>query len=98
MITRYVYLRLAPEHRDQRQALVEQARRVLTPLPMVLSFHAGVPADDHAEAAWDICFEIRLESLAAVDAWQADPVHRDYVDSTLKPLVQVKKAWNFTVG
>ena len=97
MLTRYVYLRLKAEHRDQRDALVALARERLTPLPMVRSFKAGTPADEHAERAWDICFEIRLDDLAAVDDWQTDPIHRDYVDNTLKPRVEVKKAWNFEV-
>ncbi len=96
MITRYVYLRLKPEHRGRRGELVERARRELGALPTTLGFRAGTPADGPSEAAWDICFEIRLEDLAAVEAWQADPVHRAYVDGVLAPLVQVKKAWNFS--
>jgi len=97
MLTRYVYLRLKAEHRAERDGLVAQARDLLTDLPMVRSFKAGTPADEHADRAWDICFEIRLDDVAAIDLWQNDPVHRTYVDGTLKPRVEVKKAWNFEV-
>jgi hypothetical protein len=98
MIERHHYFKLKSEHAhpEGRRAVVARVLAVLPGLPGVIEVSAGEPADGDAERSWDLFVTVRFASLADVDAYRADPAHREFVDGFLSPRVEVKKVWNFT--
>lgn len=99
MVERHHYFRLKPAHATQeaRAETAGQILEALTPLPGVLGVTVGLPADEHAEAGWDLTVTVRFASLEDVEAYRADPAHRRFVDEVLAPRIDVKKIWNFTI-
>jgi hypothetical protein len=99
VIDRIVILKLQPEHANPagRAAIAQRCLEVLRPLDGVLGVTVGVPADEASERSWDVSITVRVASMADLDAYRANPVHRRFVDEWLSPRTDVKKAWNFTV-
>lgn len=97
-IERYVYVRLSEQYTAEREDVAAHTRKVLAALPQVLSVSVGIPADDHADKAWDLSIALRFASLADVEAYRVHPDHRRYVDDYLRPRMKVIKAWNFVVS
>ena len=98
-IERHHYFRLtdAFSNPEARQETVRRTIEALQSLPMVRSISGGVPADEHAQDAWDLFLTIRFDGLDDVDAYRAHPDHRRFVDEFLGPRIAVKKIWNFVV-
>ena len=100
-IDRIVLLSLKPERAtpEERAAVAAEAMRVLPAVPGVIDVRIGV-ADDPAPGekgnSWDVSLLIRIESAAALPAYQADKPHRVFVDEFLAARVDFRKAWNFT--
>lgn len=100
-IDRIVLLTLNDDLADVagRAAVAAEARRVLPDVPGVVDVRVGV-ADDPPPGAkgnsWDVSMLIRIESAAALPAYQADKAHRVFVDEFLAARVAFRKAWNFT--
>lgn len=100
MIERHHYFRLKEAHATP-EGRADTARRsldALSKLPGVLAMTVGLPADDHAEAAWDLTITMRFASLDDIETYRADPDHRKFVDEVLGPRIDVKKIWNFTIA
>lgn len=98
MVERYLVLRFTPEHAGERSLLAEEARRTLGAIPNLIDIAVGVPADDHAQAAWDLSIRVRVATASEIARYLAHPVYRRFVDERLTPRVAVIKAWNFDVG
>lgn len=99
MIERHHYFRLKEPH-TTAEGRADTARRctaALSNLPGVRGMTVGLPADDHAEAAWDLTIIMQFDSLEAIEAYRAHPDHRKFVDEVLGPRIDVKKIWNFTI-
>ena len=96
MIERYVFIKLREDHSSPagRAEVVAEAERALSELPGVISMTAGLPADDHARAAWDVSLALRFSTLADADAYRHHPDHRRFVDDFLAPRLAVIKAWS----
>ena len=97
MIERYVYIRLKPEHTGERETIAARARELLPRLPGVVSAAVGLPADEHADKAWDLGFAVRFQSIDDVEGYRTHPEHRQFVDDYLQPRTKVIKAWNFAM-
>lgn len=99
MIERHHYFRLTKEYAtpEGRADTAQRTWAALSPLPGVRGISVGLPADEHAEAAWDLAVTLRFDGLDDVEAYRADPAHRAFVDEVLGPRIAVKKIWNFTV-
>ncbi len=95
MITRYVFVRLLPDHQGEASAIAAYTREALSGLPQIRSLEVGRPADAHAAKGWDLSIAVTFDDLEAVEAYRIHPVHRAYVDDYLKPRMKVIKAWNF---
>lgn len=90
MVERYLFLRLRPEERHRRDAIVATLRTELGN-----GVRIGTPADAHAEKAWDVSIAVGCTNPAAAEAWEqlAAPV--------LAPLRQaavVEKGWTMEVS
>ena len=99
MIERHHYFRLKESHAtpEGRADTAQRTQVALAGLPGVLAVTVGTPADDHAEAAWDLAVTVCFASLEDIEAYRAHPDHRRFVDEVLGPRIDVKKIWNFTV-
>jgi hypothetical protein len=91
MIERFVMLKLRPGF------AAEAAREVLPRVPGVRGVRVGEPADAEAEV-WDLAIVVRFDRLDDVARYLAHPAHVAFVDQTLTPAVEVRKAWNFSLG
>lgn len=100
VIQRHHYFRLKAPHNapEERAETARRCRESLATLPGVRGITVGLPADDHAEAAWDLTIVMQFETLEDIDAYRADPQHRKFVDEILAPRIDVKKIWNFTTS
>jgi hypothetical protein len=99
VIERHHYFRLKEAHatREGREDTARRTKAALEGLPGVLEVLVAVPADEHAEAAWDLAVTVRFARLEDVERYRADPEHRRFVDEVLAPRIDVKKIWNFAV-
>ncbi len=100
MIERHHYFRLIEAYAtpEGREDTARRTIAALSSLPGVLAISAGLPADDHAEAAWDLAVTVRFASLEDVEAYRVNADHRRFVDDVLAPRIDVKKIWNFTIA
>lgn len=98
-VERYVFMKFHDEWStpEGRAEVVAKTREVFAKIPQVVEFSAGSPADEVAEAAWDLSIRVRFASYDDYPGYQSDPIHRDYVDNYMKPKVVVAKAWNMNV-
>lgn len=94
MIDRYVFVKLHdPAARD---ALADEALRVLPTIPGVRGVRVGTPADAGAEV-WDVSLAVRFDRLEDVEPYLVHPIHERFVAEHMAPRVAVKKAWNLRV-
>lgn len=99
MIERFAFVKLTPEHATDasRRVLAREAMETLRPLPGVLGLTVGVPADEDAAKAWDLCVNVRFATPADAAAYRAHPVHRRFVDEVIAPRSAARKGWTFDV-
>lgn len=100
MVQRIVLVKLTEKYAsdEERRRVAAHTRDVLVMLPGVEGLSVGVPADEAAEASWDLSITLTFASVAAVETYRVHPAHREYVDEYLKPRMEVIKAWNFEIG
>ena len=99
MIERKVFVKLKDAYANP-QGRIEVRDRTLADfpnIPGVVDVAVGIPADDHALAAWDVCLVIRFDRYEDVAPYSVHPIHVAYLDDFLNPRAEVKKAWNFTM-
>lgn len=97
MIERHVLIKLKAEHANEaaRREIAGKTLEALRAIPQVLAVSVGVPADEHALAAWDLSLVVNLASLADVQPYMDDPGHQRFTHEYLRPKVEVVKHWNF---
>jgi hypothetical protein len=97
MITRVVLVKLNDDNATDagRAAVIAEAKRVMPTVAGVHSVEVGLPGDPDSLRSWDFSLLVRLESVDALPAYQADVAHRAFVDEFLKPRKAMAKAWNF---
>jgi len=94
-VERYVFIRLQPEYRSHRQDVARHVQLILAEIPQIIDYRVGVPADDHAGAAWDVSIVAGFASIGDIEGYRLHPSHCALVDEYLQPRMQVIKAWNF---
>ncbi|MEZ4268916.1 MAG: Dabb family protein [Myxococcota bacterium] len=97
MITRIVLIKLNDEHATDagRAEAAAEAKRVMPHVAGVRSVEVGLPGEPDSLRSWDLSLLVRLDSVDALPAYQADAAHRAFVDTFLKPRKAMSKAWNF---
>ena len=98
MIERHVLIKLKAEHCNEasRREIAVATLTALRAIPQVISVSVGVPADEHALAAWDLSLVVNLASLADVKPYMEDPGHQRFTHEYLRPKSEVVKHWNFS--
>jgi len=96
MIDRMVFVRLKKELRTnaKRAEIAAYSEQTLRTVPQVHAITVGTALDDKTQQDWDILLAIRLEA-EDLEPFRRDPIHRQYVDSYLRPKVDEIKGWNF---
>lgn len=99
MIERVVLVQLRPEYRSAADLdpIAAQTRQVLGAIPEVEALRVGVAADSRTRDAWQLCIEVRLADLDAVERYRAHRAHRAYVDVFLRPMMESLRVYNFEV-
>ena len=98
MIERSVFVRLREEYRTdtKRAEIAVHSENALRAVPQVREIRVATAADDKTLQDWDMLLAIRLDSVEDLEPFRLDPIHREYVDSYLKPKITQIKAWNFS--
>lgn len=98
VIERVVLIKLLPEHaNDEARATI--ARVTLETLPQaegVRALRVATCGDERTRREWDLCIEVVLDDLDAVERYRVDAVHRRYADVFLAPLKSKIRVYNFT--
>jgi hypothetical protein len=97
MIERVVLIKLKPEFatQAQRAAVVETTRTTLPDAEGVRALRVATAADSRTKRDWDVCIEVVLDDLDAVERYRVDRVHREYADVFLKPMLAKIHVYNF---
>lgn len=97
MIERVVLIKLRPELAtdEQRKAIAETTATTLRGAAGVRALRVAVAADARTRREWDVCIEVVLDDIAAVERYRVDPVHREYADVYLAPLKSKIHVYNF---
>jgi Stress responsive A/B Barrel Domain len=97
MIERVVLIKLKPEYAtdEQRRAIAETTSTTLPAAQGVRALRVAIAADARTRREWDICIEVVLDDVDAVERYRVDPVHRAYADEFLGPLKQKIHVYNF---
>lgn len=97
MIERVVLIKLEPEYATEAQR-AEIARVTADTLPGaegVRALRVCTAADARTQREWDVCIEVVLDDLDAVERYRTDPVHRAYADVFLRPMQSKIRVYNF---
>ena len=99
MIQRVVMVKLKPAFADDasRRKIVRETLDVLKDAHGVLDLEVGVPSDKRTEGSWDLCLLVRFATMADVEAYRTDRIHRAYADVFLAPMRTAIRVWNFEV-
>jgi len=98
MIERIVFVRLKEEYRTdtKRAEIASYSENTLRAVPQARKVRAATAADDKTKQDWDMLLTIRLDAVEDLEPFRLDPIHREYVDSYLKPKIAQIKGWNFS--
>ena len=97
MIERVVLIKLKPEFATdaQRAAVAETTRTTLLEAEGVRALRVATAADARTRRDWDLCIEVVLDDVEAVERYRLDRVHRAYADVFLKPMLLKIHVYNF---
>lgn len=98
MIERIVFVRLKDEYRTdtKRAEIASHSENTLRAVPQAREIRVATASDDKTQQEWDMLLAIRLDAVDDLEPFRLDPIHREYVDSYLKPKITQIKAWNFS--
>ena len=97
MIERVVLIKLKPAYAtdEQRAAIAAATAKTLPRAQGVRALRIGTPADPRTRRDWDLCLQVVLDDVDAVERYRVDPVHRAYADDYLAPLRERIHVFNF---
>lgn len=97
MIERVVLIKLRPEYANdqQRAAIAEATATTLRDAAGVRALRVCTAGDARTRREWDVCIQVVLDDLDAVERYRVDPVHRAYADVFLEPLKERIRVYNF---
>jgi hypothetical protein len=98
VIERVVLIKLKPAYAtDEKRAEIAAATAsTLRGAEGVRGLRVGTSADARTRRDWDLCIEVVLDDMDAVERYRVDPVHRAYADVFLKPMLARIYVYNFT--
>ncbi len=81
-------IKLKPEYAtdEQRAAVAATAATTLPRAEGVRDLRVCTAADARTRREWDVCIQVVLDDLDAVERYRVDPVHRAYSDVFLRPM------------
>lgn len=97
VIERVVLIKLKPEYAtdEQRRAIAQATLTTLPDAQGVRALRVATAADARTRREWDVCIEVVLDDIDAVERYRVDPVHRAYADVFLAPMKQKIHVYNF---
>ncbi len=97
VIERVVLIKLIADHADDatRAVVAQVTRETLPAAAGVRALRVATCADERTRREWDICIEVVLDDLDAVERYRTDAVHRKYADVFLAPLTARICVYNF---
>lgn len=97
VIERVVLIKLKPEHANdqQRAAIAQVTATTLRDAAGVRDLRVCTAADARTRREWDVCIQVVLDDLEAVERYRVDPVHRAYADVFLRPLMDRIRVYIF---
>lgn len=97
VIERVVLIKLKPDYQSaaQRSQVAAATAQTLPQAAGVRAVRVGTPADPRTSREWDLCIEVVLDDLDAVETYRTDAVHRKYVDVFLQPMLAKIRVYNF---
>lgn len=96
MIERVVLIKLKPAYATEEQrAAIAVASGALRGAEGVRALRVCTPADGRTRREWDLCIEVVLDDIDAVERYRTDRVHRAYADVFLKPMLERIRVYNF---
>lgn len=89
VIERVVLIKLKPEFATdgQRAAIVQTTATTLRGAAGVRDLRVCTAADARTRREWDVCIQVVLDDLDAVERYRTDSVHRAYADVFLRPMM-----------
>jgi hypothetical protein len=97
VIERVVLIKLKPPYAtdEQRAAVAAATVEALRGAAGVRALRVGGAADPRTRRDWDLCIQVQLDDLEAVERYRVDPVHRAYADVFLKPMMAKIYVYHF---
>jgi hypothetical protein len=97
VIERVVLIKLKPAYAnaERRAEIAEATASTLPKAEGVRGLRIGTPADARTRRDWDLCLQVVLDDIDAVERYRVDPVHRAYADVFLRPMLERIHVFNF---
>jgi hypothetical protein len=89
MFSHVVIFWLDPAAPNAADSLIAGAERYLKPIPGVVGFHIGKMVPSHravVDQSYQVGLNITFQTKGAQDAYQAHPLHVEFVEKVLKPI------------
>jgi hypothetical protein len=80
----------------KRAEIASHSESTLREVPQVREIRVVTALDDKTREDWDMLLAIRLDGIEDLEPFRVNPIHREYVDSYLKPKIAQIKGWNFS--
>lgn len=87
-----------PANSKATDELLAGMNKYLRPIPGVLQFHAGRMVPSHrpvVEQSYQVALNLVFAGKQAQDDYQAHPLHVEFVEKVLKPLVKKVTVYDF---
>jgi hypothetical protein len=98
MFSHIVIFWLDPANPKATETLVAGAERYLKPIPGVIGFHVGRMVGSHrpvVDQSYQVALNITFANKADQDAYQAHPLHVEFVEKVLKPINRKVVVYDF---
>ena len=98
MFSHVVILWTDPAQPQAVEQLLAGAERFLRPIPGIVSFHAGKMVTSHrpvVDQSYQVGLNVTFLDKAAQDAYQVHPLHLEFVQKVLKPIVKKVLVYDF---
>ena len=98
MFSHVVIFWTKPDVPDATEKLLAGAEQYLKPCPGVLHYHCGKMASSHRDVvdqSYQVALNLVFEDKAAQDAYQAHPLHVDFIEKVFKPCCERVVVYDF---
>ena len=96
MICHVVLIRLKPGLGESAgDELLEQAKQLLAPIPVVRNLRLGRGLGKKAEVDLPYCLVMEFEDEKALESYQGHPDHRRFVEKVVDPIQAEKKVFDY---